>query len=67
MFGRYGLIVEHTFEQSEEMKYEIEFDSEKSMWPEVEVFLYYVHFSGEIISDKVDVIFEDEYPNNVCI
>ena len=72
VMGLYGIIEKYTFEPLDETvngytTYNISFSATSKMAPAAEVLLYYVHSSGEIIFDKVELNVDDEISNKVSI
>lgn len=45
--------------------FDIKFEATTWMVPEVQVLVYYIHFTGEIIYDVVKIVFENGLPNRV--
>ena len=68
VMGRHGIIKKYSFKPNQgSMVYDISFVATSEMAPAVEILIYYIHYWGEIIFDKLELNFDSEIPNNVSI
>jgi Alpha-2-macroglobulin bait region domain len=66
VIGRTGILISknESFPASVH-EFEIKFMATSWMVPEAQVLIYYIHYTGEVIYDQLNLPFEENLPNKV--
>lgn len=68
VIGRTGVLLTETLNfGTDQFIFDIKFNASTWMFPEVQVLIYYIYFTGEIIFDHVTVTFSGSLPNKLNI
>lgn len=65
VIGRTGEMLNNNEKVSKSKQNEIVFKAQSWMFPKIEILLYYIHFTGEIIYEIVNVEFDNFFQNKV--
>lgn len=66
VIGRSGIAKNVSYELGSDQKEKnIKFRATSKMMPQAEVYVYYIHWSGEVVFDRVDLFIENDSPNEV--
>lgn len=67
VISRARILLYKSFQLNNSESYDFKFKATKEMMPEIQVLIYYIHLSGEVIFDHLTIVLDMPMPNKVCI